>query len=301
MNRHGLGLTYGLLGGLSLSLGGPIVRLLSEDTNSWQFLAWRSYAFTILMFTIALWRAGSLRGLARETRKIGWMVLPIASVVGFGQICYVLGLLNTLVANVTFIVGSAPIFTAFAAWAILGERLTLRGFLALFAAIAGVGIMFKDGMASGAIWGNIFALGAMLTYGAYVIMLRYARGIDTFVASGFGGIIGTAFATYMSQGQLHIPAADLGLALASGTIQVGFGFAFVTVASKLIPAAEVTLLVMTEAVFGPIWVWLLVTEVPPPATLIGGMVILTSVAVFAGFALSDERRLKAWSATGRPD
>ena len=81
MNRHALGLTYGLLGGLSLSLGGPIVRLLSDvpdvadqDIRSWQFLAWRRYAFTILMFSIALWRAGSLRGLGHETAKIGSMM-----------------------------------------------------------------------------------------------------------------------------------------------------------------------------------------------------------------------------------
>ena len=299
MNRHALGLTYGLLGGLSLSLGGPIVRLLSDvpdvadqDIRSWQFLAWRSYAFTILMFSIALWRAGSLRGLGHETAKIGSMILPIAAVVGFGQICYVLGLLNTLVANVTFIVGSAPIFAAFAAWAILGERLTLRGFIALFAAIFGVAIMFQGDVAAGALLGNLFALGAMVTYVAYVILLRYARDIDTFVASGFGGVIGTAFAAYMCGGQLTMLPTDLALALASGTIQVGFGFAFITVASKLIPAAEVTLLVMSEAVFGPIWVWLLVNEVPPPATLLGGIVILASVAIFAAFSLQDERRAR---------
>ncbi len=289
MNHQALGLTYGLLGGLSLSLGGPIVRLLSEETGSWQFLAWRSYSFTFLMFAIALWRAGSLRGVAHETRKIGWMVLPIACVVGFGQVCYVLGLINTLVANVTFIVGSAPIFTAFAAWLTLGERLTVRGFIALFAAVAGVAIMFKDGMAGGHLIGNLFALGAMFAYVAYVILLRYARSIDTFVASGFGGMIGTVFAAYMCGGELTIPNADLALALASGTIQVGFGFAFVTVASKLIPAAQVTLLVMTEAVFGPLWVWLLINEVPPPTTLLGGFVILASVAAFASFALMDER------------
>lgn len=290
MNRQALGITFGLLSGLSLSLGGPIVRLLSQDTSSWQFLAWRSYSFAILMFVIALWRAGSLRGLARETHKIGAMLLPIAGVVGFGQICYILGLLNTLVANVTFIVGSAPIFTAFVAWLVLGERLKRGGILALIAAASGVAIMFKGGLAGGALLGNFFALGAMVTYSIYVILLRYTRNIDTFVASGFGGLIATAFAAYLCGGNLHIPAADLALALASGTVQVGFGFAFVTLASKYIPAAQVTLLALTETVLGPVWVWLLINEVPPPSTLIGGVIILASVTAFAGFALASEKR-----------
>lgn len=292
MNPHVLGVIFGLLGGISLSLGGPIVRLLSEDSGPWQFLAWRSYAFALLMFSIAIWRAGSAAGVVRETRKIGWMILPIAAVVGFGQICYVLGLLNTLVANVTFIVGSAPIFTAFAAWLILDERLTLRGIAALIAAILGVAIMFNEGLAGGALIGNLFAIGAMVTYTAYVLLLRHARDIDTFVASGFGGLIGLAFAAYMATGSAAMPPSDLALALASGTLQVGAGFAFATMASKLIPATEVTLLIMTEAVLGPLLVWLLIAEAPPLATLIGGAVIIASVAAFAGFALADERRLK---------
>lgn len=290
MNRTTLGLIYGMLSGLSLSLGGPIVRLLSEETNDWQFLAWRSYAFMVFMFAIAIWRAKTLRGVASETRKIGVMLLPIACIVGFGQMCYILGIINTLVANVAFIVGSAPVFTAFVAWIVLGERLKLPGVLALIAAVAGVAFMFKDGLAGGTMIGNLYALGAMLTYSIYVIILRYARDIDTFVASAFGGLIATGFAAYLAGGDLYIPPADLLLALASGIIQVGFGFAFVTLASKLIPAAQVTLLALTETVLGPIWVWLLVNEVPPSTTLLGGMIILTSVAVFAGFALADERR-----------
>jgi drug/metabolite transporter (DMT)-like permease len=291
MSPHALGLLFGLLGGISLSLGGPIVRLLSEDTGPWQFLAWRSYAFTILMFTIALWRAGSLSRLWHESRKIGWLTLPIALTVGFGQICYILGLLNTLVANVTFIVGSAPIFTAFAAWLILGERLTWPGMAALLAAVGGVGIMFSAGLAPGDLLGNLFAIGAMIAYVAYVLLLRHARDIDTFVASGFGGLIGLAFAVWMAAGTAVTPPKDLLLALLSGTIQVGAGFAFATLASKLIPAAEVTLLIMTEAVLGPILVWLLISETPPALTLVGGAVIIVSVTVYAALALVEERRL----------
>jgi len=275
MNRSALGLTYGLLGGLSLSLGGPIVRLISEDTNSWQFLA--------------CWRAKTLNAVAGETRKIGRMLLPIACLVGFGQICYVLGLIHTKVANVGFIIGAAPVFTAFVAWIVLKERLKASGAIALAAAVIGIAIMFQDGLAGEGMLGNLFALGAMVTYSLYVILLRYARDIDTFVASGFGGLIATAAAAYLAGGDVQIPLPDLALAIASGTIQVGFGFAFLTLASKLIPAAQVTLLVLTETVLGPLWVWLLVNEVPSISTLIGGVVILASVAAFAGFALADER------------
>ena len=281
---------YGLLGGVSLSLGGPIVRLISEDTNSWQFLAWRSYAFMVFMFAIAIWRAKTLNAVAGETRKIGHMLLPIACLVGFGQICYVLGLIHTKVANVGFIIGAAPVFTAFVAWLVLKERLRTSGTIALAAAIIGIGIMFQDGLAGEGMLGNLFALGAMVTYSLYVILLRYARDIDTFVASAFGGLIATATAAWLAGGDLQIPLPDVALAVASGTVQVGFGFAFLTLASKLIPAAQVTLLVLTETVLGPLWVWLLVNEVPSVSALIGGAVIIASVAAFASISLAGEPR-----------
>ena len=150
--------------------------------------------------------------------------------------------------------------------------------------------MFKDGLGGGEMLGNLYALGAMVTYSLYVILLRYARNIDTFLASGFGGLIATGLAAYLAGGSLQIPLADLGLAVASGTIQVGLGFAFVTLASKLIPAAQVTLLALTEAVLGPIWVWLLINEVPTSPVLIGGAVILFSVALFAVVTMFEEQR-----------
>ena len=289
MSPHARGIFYGLLSGISLSFGGLIVRMLSQETNAWQFLSWRSYSFSILMFSIALWRSGSISRIAQEIRAIGWLVLPITIAVGLGQVCYVLGLQNTLVANVAFIVGSAPVFTAFAAWLILGERLTLRGIVALLAAVSGVAIMFTGGLTAGALQGNLFALVAMATYVAYVLLLRYARNIDTFVASGLGGLFGMAIAVYMTGGELTIPVGDLALSVISGTFQVGAGFAFATMASKLIPAAEVTLLIMIEAILGPLLVWLVISETPHAATLLGGVIIITSVAVFAAFAIADER------------
>ncbi len=290
MNPTALGITFGLLSGLSLSLGGPIVRFISENTDSWQFLTWRSWSFAVFMFAIAVWRAGTLRGLGRETARIGPLLLPIAAVVGFGQICYVLGLIHTKVADVAFIIGTAPIFTAFVAWLVLGERLKTGGIIALVTALTGVAIMLQDGLGHGVLLGQMFAIGAMLTYSAYVIMLRFARNIDTFVASGFGGLVATAVAAWLCGGQLSIPYPDLALAIASGTVQVGFGFAFVTLASRYIAAAQVTLLALIETVLGPVWVWLLINETPALATLIGGAIIIASVIAFALMALADERR-----------
>lgn len=289
-NSHARGILYGALSGCALSLGGLIVRLLSAETTVWQFLTWRSLAFAGLMFTIAYLRAGSPKGLKQEVTRLGWRGLPITLAVALGQTCYVLALTHTTVANTTFILGSAPLFTAFAAWVLLGERLSLRGFLALAAALIGVGIMVTGGLAGGRWLGNLFAGGALVTYGAYVLLLRHARNIDSFAASGLGGLLGAAIALVAAAGDPVIPFWDLALSLACGTLQVGAGFAFATLAARLIPAAEVTLLILLEAIIGPLLVWFFVAEVPALATLIGGAIVLASVATYAAISLQEERR-----------
>ena len=44
-----------------------------------------------------------------------------------------------------------------------------------------------------------------------------------------------------------------------------------------VPTAQISLLLMTEVVLSPVWVWIWPGEVPATATLVGGAIILASV------------------------
>ncbi len=289
-SRHSLGILYGALGGLSLSLGGPMVRLISTETGAWQLLTWRSFSFSLLMLSVALLRAGSITALVGGIQRMGSWLLPIALAVAVSQISYVLAMLNTTVANTVFVLGAAPLFTAFAAWALLGERLSLISVLILCIALGGVSMMVIEGVSEGRLAGNLYALLALVSYIAYVLLLRKSHPVDTFVASGLGGLLASLFAAALAGGEYRIPNIDLGLSLAMGVIQLGAGFAFVTLALQRIPAAEVTLLVLLEAVAGPLLVWWLVDEVPSTVTLVGGLVTLASVLAYALLALQRNSR-----------
>jgi drug/metabolite transporter (DMT)-like permease len=287
-NQYNLGILYGALGGLCLGLGGPMVRFVSADTSAWQMLTWRSCAFSVLMLSVALIRSGGFRALVGEIRQIGPWLLPIALSVAVGQISYVLAMLNTTVANTTFVLGTAPLFTAFAAWILLGERLSLKSALILSVALIGVSIMVIEGVSEGRLTGNLYALTAMLTYSVYVLMLRKTRHIDTFVASGVGGLMACTFAATLAFGDIFISGPDMGLSMAMGVIQLGAGFAFTTLALQRIPAAEATLLILLEAIVGPLLVWWLVDEVPSMMTLAGGLLTLACVTAYALIALKSE-------------
>ena len=70
---------------------------------------------------------------------------------------------------------------------------------------------------------------------------------------------------------------SLFLAFLAGFFQIGFGFILITVGSQTTPAAVVGVLMLTESVFGPLWAWLFINEVPPLSVLIGGGIIVFSI------------------------
>ena len=51
----------------------------------------------------------------------------------------------------------------------------------------------------------------------------------------------------------------------------------ITIGSQTTPAAEVGILMLTEAVFGPVWAWLFINEIPPVSVIIGGSIIISAI------------------------
>ena len=72
-----------------------------------------------------------------------------------------------------------------------------------------------------------------------------------------------------------------------GAVQVGGGLTVFTLGARNVPAAELTLLSLTELALAPVWVWLAVGEVPSASTLLGGAVIIGAITYQA---LSGTRR-----------
>ena len=70
-----------------------------------------------------------------------------------------------------------------------------------------------------------------------------------------------------------------------GLCNIAIPFVLITLAPRYITAAEVNLFFLLETVLGPFWVWLVIKEQPSIETIIGGAVIILTIATHSFLAL----------------
>ncbi len=120
------------------------------------------------------------------------------------------------------------------------------------------------------------SLGASLSFAVLVIIVRKFPKTDMVPAQVTAGIV-AALIGYLVAGKLSISPHDLFLGFIAGTFQLGFGFVLITIGSKNTPAAVVGIMMLTEAVLGPIWAWLFLNEIPPTSVILGGGIIIFAI------------------------
>jgi len=206
----------------------------------------------------------------------------IGALLGVAFSFYVYALLNTNIASALFILSSAPIFAAILGWIFIGEKPTVITYMALLLAVVGVGMMVKDGLDTGGIVGNLYALFSAFCFASMLVVIRSTGKEDALGGTFLGGIFAcglNAVIVFAIGSSLAISGWDLSLSLIMGAFTIGLGIALVTWAASYLPASEVSILVLIESVTGPIWVWLFLNEGATISALIGGAIVLGAVVL----------------------
>jgi DME family drug/metabolite transporter len=199
--------------------------------------------------------------------------------------CFILAIGYVTVANALFMSGIAPFITALLARAWLGESVPSRTWYAMLLAAAGVVVMVRSSLAFDGLLGNVLALGSATSFALVSVCLRKGRQNDMSAAVLWSGLSSTACAAVilaaLGEG-FALSQRDLALCAFMGTVQLGLGSLCYAYAARHLAAAPLQLLALAELVLSPVWVWLVVDEVPTAATLVGGAMILVATAFQAG-------------------
>ena len=261
------------LGACCLSFGGLIVKSF-EGATLWQILFWRTIFF-ILVISIYLIITYK-REVFRSFYNSGVPVLIGGFVLSFGFCGYVFAMYNTTVANANFIIQTQTIFLAIFGYFFLKEKISVITLTSIILAISGIFLMIGNSLSAGQLSGNIAALLMPISFATLILVVRKYPNVDMVPAQFIAGVFALIIGFLMSE-TIIISINDIFLGFLAGFFQIGLGFIFITIGARRTPAAMVGIIMLTEAVLGPMWAWIFINEQPPFIVLIGGSIVLFAV------------------------
>jgi len=267
-----LGMGLIAVSAVAYSLAGYFTRLIPLDVMT--LLFWRGI-FAGLMIT-ALFVIQHRGAAWRETRAMGWQGLLIAALSVLSSYLYLAAFRHTTVAAVSVIYATLPILTTGLAWLLLRERGTLSELVAGLVVLVGVTIMASGEIGSGRLDGDLLALGMTLLFGIMMVLIRRGRRISMLPAVALSCFLTSAVAWHFAKtGPIEaLPMLHLFL---FGTLQLGFGLAFLAMGMRRVSSTTAALIGLVDAPLAPFWVWLAFSEVPPLSTVVGGAFVLGAV------------------------
>jgi len=262
-----------LFGGFCLSWGGFIIRSFEEATV-WQILLLRSVFFMIalMFFLIATYKKNTIKII----KDAGFPAVLGGIVMSLSFIAFVVSMSITTVANVVFIISTQTMFLAIFGYFYLKEKVSLISFFSILLAMGGITIMVGDSLLTSSFLGNIVALAIPINFSILVMIIRKNKNLDMVPAIFYSGIFSIIYGLILSE-SFVFTSHDILMGFFLGVPQLAFGFICITIGSRTTPSTTIGLLMLTETLFAPVWVWIFLNEIPPISVLIGGCVIITAI------------------------
>ena len=274
-DHYRLALLLVIASAVANSANGLILRSM-DSAGGWQVIFYRSCFLAGTLSVVFVLQSGwRVQAALWELRA--WALLGVVAVAAVNT-CFILSMTYTTVANTMFVLSAAPFFTALLGWLVLRETVERGVWIAMCVALTGIGVMLWDGLGAGALLGNALAVMAAFCFGTFVVVLRKGRAVNMLPVVILGTMLGALNAAFMSGWALSISFHDVALLFIWGALLSGVVHAIFAWSSRHVPGAELTLLILIEFILSPMWVWLLAGEEPSRATLIGGALVIASVA-----------------------
>jgi len=284
----GIGRLQVLAAALLFSTGGAGIK--AAAFTGLQVSALRSgiAALVLLMLLRGLTRGRGMRLLVLSPAMLATGIVYAATVTLF-----VLSTKLTTAANAIFLQATAPLYLLLLAPLVLHERFRPRDVAFLLSVAAGlilcvIGQPQPTTTAPDPIKGNLLAVVCSITWALTLLGLRYIQRDQTQTTAGLSAVtlgnLLASLAAWPFAWPLPVASAvEWATLVYLGVCQIGVAYVFLTAAMRVLPALEVSLLLLIEPVLNPIWTWLIRSERPGTYAIIGGAVIVAATAIKSVF------------------
>jgi drug/metabolite transporter (DMT)-like permease len=268
------GLTIAAVGVLFILPDALLVKITSVDPVV--FLFWRGLLLAVSFLLISAARyPGRLVG---EIRRCGIKGIYCAVAFSLSTLGFVMGMKNTAAGNVLVILNMAPMIAALIAWAVWKETLPWRTWVVIIVCVSGATLMAVSEWGQGDPIGLIMAGVAAIALATNLNIARSQPDSDMSVMLMFGAALVAVSAAALG-GAVMPSTKDLLYIALLCLVFLPVSSIMIQISPRYIPAAEVSLMLLMETVFGALLVWMFLGEVPPSMSFVGGSIIFTALAI----------------------
>ena len=249
------------------------IRLSNVET--WSLVFYRGIIPFVLVFIgmLLIYRL-KFFNLLRSNGYYGFAYVLTFSVT---NTAFVVSIQNTNVANTLIMIATAPMLSAILGSFFLKENPDKKTWVAIFITFFAALYIFYDSIKLGNFFGDILGFVAAMGLAVGAVIIRSAKKLNLVPSAVVGKLIIALFAMLFVK-DYSLNNNDIYIVPLMCVMCVAIPFVLVTIAPRFITAAEVNLFFLLETIIGPIWVWLIIKEQPTPETIVGGAIIVLTIA-----------------------
>ena len=249
------------------------IRLSNVET--WSLVFYRGIIPFVLVFIgmLLIYRL-KFFNLLRSNGYYGFAYVLTFSVT---NIAFVVSTQNTNVANTLIMIATAPMLSAILGSFFLKENPDKKTWVAIFITFFAALYIFYDSIKLGNFFGDILGFVAAMGLAVGAVIIRSAKKLNLVPSAVVGKLIIALFAMFFVK-DYSLNNNDIYIVPLMCIMCVAIPFVLVTIAPRFITAAEVNLFFLLETILGPIWVWFIIQEQPTPETILGGAIIVLTIA-----------------------
>jgi drug/metabolite transporter (DMT)-like permease len=184
----------------------------------------------------------------------------------------------TTAANAIALQYTAPMFVFVIVHFLFGEKITGASWISLILGMLGVAVICVGSAGQPDAAGVMIALLSGLLFSIYMVSLRFLKEFNPGTLTFLNNLVCCLILLPWVGSQLSISPEEGWIVAVMGVVQLGIPYWLFSKGLEQISVQEASLIVLIEPVLNPIWVALIVGELPSGATLVGGLCIVGSLA-----------------------
>lgn len=270
-------LLFVLFAVLLWSTGGLFIKSTTVDAYTVNFGRSLFAALTVAVFTFR-------KGLRLDKFTI------LTSLLYAGTLsCFVYANKNTTAANAIFLQYTAPVYILILSPFILKEKFRFSDLITVVVCLAGMSFFFfeeqsaSNRLAPNIFLGNLAALLSGVFFGLYFILLRHPRSLanrNPALSVFYGNIVIVFLMLPLLINDPPTPTlSDFGSIAYLGIFQIGIAYILFTKGiAEGVRSLDASIIGFVEPLLNPVWVFLFLKETPSRWAIIGGIIIVITVA-----------------------